>query len=94
MTAREHRPPRSRIEEESAEYSAGDSLDARVVGLETHIRFLATREDLAKSVGELNTKISDVKGKISDVKVWVLLGVLGGMVAAAGLAVGIAQSFS
>lgn len=62
-------------------------LHERVASLETHIRFLATKEDPDKSVGVLDTKISDVK-------VWVLLDVLGGMVAAAGLAVGIAQIFS
>ena len=89
-------PPRRRPHNDKKllEHDGEADLHERIASLETHIRFLATREDLAKSVGELNTKISDVKGKISDVKVWVLLGVLGGMVAAAGLAVGIAQIFS
>ncbi len=69
------------------EHDGEADLHERVASLETHIRFLATKEDSGKSVGVLDTKISDVK-------VWVLLGVLGGMAAAAGLAVGIAQLFS
>ena len=82
-------PPRRHPDDDKylLERDGEADLHERVASLETHIRFLATKEDLVKSVGVLDTKISDVK-------VWVLLGVLGGMVAAAGLAVGIAQIFS
>lgn len=68
-----------------------DGIEARLKALETRVEYLATRGDVAEIKGRLESFAT--KEDIQKVKVWVLSGVLGGMVLAATLAVGIVKLF-
>ena len=71
--------------------SGGSGIDARLKALETRVEYLATKGDVAEIKGRLESFAT--KEDIQKVKVWILSGVLGGMVLAATLAIGIAKLF-
>lgn len=78
--------------------SGGRGMEARVAVLEDRIQSLATKADIAEINGRLQSLATRLesfatKEDIQKVKVWVLSGVLGGMVLAATLAIGIAKIF-
>lgn len=71
--------------------NAGGGINVRLKALEARVEYLATKEDVAEIKGRLESFAT--KEDIQKVKVWVLSGVLGGMVLAATLAIGIAKIF-
>lgn len=71
--------------------SGGSGIETRLKALETRVEYLATKEDVAEIKGPL--EFFATKEDMQKVKVWVLSGVLGGMVLVATLVIGIAKFF-
>lgn len=69
-------------------------FEHRLTKLETHISYLSTREN----VNEVERKIDDLNRKIETEvlkqRIWILTGVITGMVIAAGLAITIVKFFA
>lgn len=78
--------------------SGRGGMEARVAVLEERFQSLATKADVVELNGRLQSLVTRLesfatKEDIQKVKVWVLSGVLGGMVLAVTFAIGIAKLF-
>lgn len=71
--------------------SGGSGIETRLKALETRVEYLATKADVKEINGQI--KYLATKEDMQKVKVWVLSGVLGGMVLVATLVIGIAKFF-
>lgn len=72
---------------ESGSRGVSDSLESRLTRLETHIQYLATKEDLRKI--ETHLQYFATKEDIQKLKVWWLGGIIGGMGLAATIAIAV-----
>lgn len=65
-------------------------LEARVAVLETHLQYLAKKEDIK----EVEKEIKEVEKSVQNVKIWVLSGLLGGIPLAVIVTLAIINFFS
>lgn len=65
------------------------ALSERVARLETHQEYSATREDVSKSISEVEKRLSELTAAVMNIKInmatktWVLAGVLGALISLA-----------
>lgn len=77
---------------ESGSKSGGGRLESRLMRLETHMQYLATREDLQKL--EIQLQYLATKEDLQKLKVWWLGGIITGMALAATVAIAVLRIFA